>query len=46
MLRRFMFHPMNLEDSYPTYLEDLCIIYLMYLEVHDSSYIPIRFMNL
>ena len=40
-----MFHPMNLED-YPTYLEDSCIIHLMYLEVFDSSDVPERFMNL
>ena len=40
-----MFHLMNLKD-YPTYLEDSCIIYLMYLEVLDSSYVPGRFMNL
>ena len=40
-----MFHPMNLED-YPTYLEDSCIIYLMYLEVRDSSYVLERIVNL
>ena len=28
------------------YLEDSCIIHLMYLEVRDSSYIPERFVNL
>ena len=33
-----MFHPMYLEDS--------CIIHLMYLEVRDSSNVPKRFMNL
>ena len=40
-----MLHPMNLED-YPMYLEDSCIIHLMYLEVHDSSDVPRRFVNL
>ena len=40
-----MFHPMNLED-YPMYLEDSCIIHLMYLKVCDSSDVPGRFMNL
>ena len=29
-----------------TYLEDSCIIHLMYLEVRDSSYVPERFVNL
>ena len=36
---------MNLK-IHPTYLEDLCIIQLMYLEVRDSSDVPKRFMNL
>ena len=40
-----MFHPMNLEN-YPTYLEDSCIIHLMYLEVHDPSNVPRRFVTL
>ena len=40
-----MFHPMNIED-YPMYLEDSYIIHLMYLEVHDSSDVLGRFMNL
>ena len=40
-----MFHPMNLED-YPMYLEDLCIIHLKYLKVHDSFDVLGRFVNL
>ena len=40
-----MFHPMNLED-YPTYLKDSCIIHLIYLEVHNSSDVLRRFVNL
>ena len=40
-----MFHPINLE-YYPTYLEDLCIIHLMYLKVRDSSDVPGRFVKL
>ena len=40
-----MFHPMNLED-YSTYLEDSCIVHLMYLKVCDSFDVPRRFMNL
>ena len=40
-----MFHPMNLED-YPTYLEDSCVIHLMYLKVHDSPDVLGIYMNL
>ena len=40
-----MFHPMNLED-YLMYLENLCIIHLMYLKVRDSSDVHERFVNL
>ena len=36
---------MNLED-YLMYLEDLCIIHLMYLGVRDSFDVPERFVNL
>ena len=39
------FHPIKLED-YLTYLEDSCIIHLMYLEVCDLSDVLGRFMNL
>ena len=40
-----MFHSMNLK-IHPTYLEDLCIIHLMYIEVRDSSDVPRRFLYL
>ena len=40
-----MFHQMNLKD-YPMYLEDSCIIHLMYLEVRDSGDVPEIFVNL
>ena len=40
-----MFYPINLKN-YPTYLENSCIIHLMYIEVCDSYDVPERFMNL